>query len=129
MHRLALAPAAALLLAATLAACMPPRERLDGQSRDGTTRVALDLQPISVDSVHGQGTLRLAGRPVPVQLRGRWHDVGDGIRSLEATLQSDTMSGERWSLQWSPSDLNGSIRPVDSIAAGDVVALATPDAR
>jgi hypothetical protein len=124
-----LAPAAALLLAATLAACVPPRESLDGQSRDGTTRVALDLQPTSVDSVRGTGTLRFAGRPVAVVLRGRWHDAGDGIRSLEATLQADTMPGERWALEWSPSDLNGSIRPADSTAAGDVVTLATPDAR
>jgi hypothetical protein len=124
-----LAPAAVLLLAATLAACTPPRETLDGQSHDGTTSVALDLQPTSVDSVRGTGTLRLAGRPVPVVLHGRWHDAGDGIRSLEATLQADTMQGERWSLEWSPSDLNGSIRPADSTAAGDVVALATPEVR
>jgi hypothetical protein len=124
-----LAPAAALLLAATLAACVPPRESLDGQSVDGSTRVALDLQPVSVDSVHGQGTLRFAGRPVSVVLRGRWHDAGDGIRSLEATLQADTMSGERWSLEWSPSDLNGSLRPADRTVAGDVVAIATPNAR
>jgi hypothetical protein len=39
------------------------------------------------------------------------------------------MSGERWAIEWSPSDLNGSLRPVDSTLAGDVVALATPETR
>jgi hypothetical protein len=127
MHRLA--RAAALLLAAALAACVPPRESLDGQSVDGNTRVALDLQPVSGDSVSGIGTLRLAGRPVPVRLEGHWNDVGSGIRSLEGTLRADTITGERWALEWSPSDLNGSIRPVDSTAASDVVALNTPATR
>lgn len=117
--RTAAATIAALLLASTLAACVPPRERLDGQSADGRTRVAIDLRPVSVDSVQGSGILRLAGRPVPVRLAGRWKDVGNGIRSLEATLQADTMPAEQWALEWSVSDLNGSLRSVD----GPAVAL------
>jgi hypothetical protein len=123
-----LAPAA-LLLAATLAACVPPRESLDGQSVDGRTRVALDLQSAVGDSVKGTGTLRLAGHPVSVRLRGRWNDVGDGVRSLEGTLQADTKPGERWAIEWSASDLNGSLRPVDSTAAEDVVSLTMPAPR
>jgi hypothetical protein len=119
------APSPALLLALALAACVPPRERLDGQSADGRTQVALDLRTASGDSVRGTGILRMAGHPVPVVLHGRWSDVGDGIRSLHATLQADTMSGERWALVWSPSDLNGSLRPADG-GDGSAVALNTP---
>jgi hypothetical protein len=119
------APISALLLALGLAACVPPRERLDGQSADGRTQVALDLRTASGDSVRGSGILRMAGRPVPVVLRGRWSDVGDGIRSLHATLQADTMPGERWALVWSPSDLNGSLRPAEG-GDGSAVALNTP---
>jgi hypothetical protein len=114
-----------LLLALSLAACVPPRERLDGVSPDGRTRVALDLHTASGDSVKGSGILRVAGRPVKVVLRGKWNDVGDGVRSLQATLQSDTMPDWRWSLVWSPSDLNGSLRPVDG-DDGSAVALNTP---
>ena len=121
-----LAPAAAVLLAAALAACVPPRESLDGQSLDGRTRVALDLQPVSVDSVRGHGTLHVAGHPVAVALQGHWRDAGDGVRSLEGTLQADTMPGERWTIEWSPSDLNGSLRAGDGVTEGDAVALATP---
>lgn len=114
--RTAPATVAALLLASALAACVPPRERLDGRSADGRTRVALDLRPTSVDSVQGSGVLRVAGRPVPVRLRGRWNDVGNGVRNLEATLQADTMAGERWALQWSASELIGSLREDGSSA-------------
>ncbi|MFL5607289.1 MAG: hypothetical protein ACJ8AD_12645 [Gemmatimonadaceae bacterium] len=119
------APLLALPLALSLAACVPPRERLDGESADGRTRVALDLRPASGDSVKGSGILRVAGRPVTVVLHGKWNDVGDGVRSLDATLEADTMPDWRWSLVWSPSDLNGSLRPVDG---GDdsAVALNTP---
>jgi hypothetical protein len=119
------APLSALLVALSLAACVPPRERLDGESADGRTRVALDLRPASGDSVNGSGILRVAGRPVTVVLRGKWTDVGDGIRSLDATLQSDTMPDWRWSLVWSPSELNGSLRPADG-DVGSTVALNTP---
>jgi hypothetical protein len=105
-----LAPLSALLLAATFAACVPPRESVDGESVDGRTRVALDIRPVSGDSVSGTGTLRVAGRPVPVRLSGRWNERGDGIRSLEGTLQADTATGERWVIAWSPSELNGSLR-------------------
>jgi hypothetical protein len=118
------APLLALPLALSLAACVPPRERLDGESADGRTRVALDLRPASGDSVRGSGILKVAGRPVPVVLRGKWNDNGDGIRSLDATLEADTMPDWRWSLVWSPSDLNGSLRPVDG--DGAAVALNTP---
>src|SRR5258705_354975 len=119
------APLSALLLALSLAACVPPRERLDGESADGRTRVALDLRPASGDSVKGSGILRVAGRPVKVVLRGKWNEVGDGVRSLQATLQSNTMPDWRWSLVWSPSDLNGSLRPVDG-GDGSAVVLNTP---
>src|SRR3982074_3704837 len=119
------APVSALLLALALAACVPPRERLDGQSADGRTQVRRDLRPASGDSVKGSGILRVAGRPVTVVLRGRWNDVGDGIRSLHATLQADTMPEERWSLVWSPSDLNGSLRPAEGGDAS-AVELNTP---
>jgi hypothetical protein len=119
------APISALLVALALTACVPPRERLDGQSADGRTQVALDLRTASGDSVRGTGILRMAGRPVPVVLHGRWSDVGDGIRSLHATLQADTMPGRRWALVWSPSDLNGSLRPADG-DDGSAVALNTP---
>jgi hypothetical protein len=122
MHRARLS---ALLLALSPAACVPPRESVNGESADGRTRVALDLRPASGDSVKGTGILRVAGRPVAVVLHGKWTDSGDGIRSLDATLQSDTMPDWRWSLVWSPSDLNGSLRPVDG---GDesAVTLNTP---
>jgi hypothetical protein len=122
MHRASLS---ALLLALSLAACVPPRERLDGESADGRTRVALDLRPASGDSVRGTGILRVAGRPVTVVLHGKWNDIGDGVRSLQATLQSDTMPDWRWSLVWSPSELNGSLRPADG-GDGSAVALSTP---
>ena len=119
------APVSALLLALSLAACVPPRERLDGESADGRTKVALDLRTASGDSVKGSGILRVAGRPVKVVLRGKWNDVGDGVRSLQATLQSDTTPDWRWSLVWSPSDLNGSLRPADG-GDGAAVVLNTP---
>jgi hypothetical protein len=122
MHR---APVSVLLVALALAACVPPQERLDGESADGRTRVALDLRPASGDSVRGTGILKVAGRPVPVVLRGKWNDIGDGVRSLDATLEADTMPDWRWSLVWSPSDLNGSLRPVDGDADSAVV-LNTP---
>ena len=122
------APLCLLSLAAAfiLTACVPPRERVDGLSSDGTTRVSLDLQPAGIDSVLGSGTLQVAGRPHTVVVAGRWNDVGDGVRSLEATLQSDTTPGDRWAIEWSPSTLEGSIRHASSGDAGDAVAIATP---
>jgi hypothetical protein len=120
-----LAPASVVLLAATFAACVPPRESVDGESVDGRTQVALDIRPASGDSVSGTGTLRVAGRPVPVRLRGRWNEKGDGIRSLEGTLQADTATGERWLIAWSPSELNGSLRD----QGGAEVRINTPETR
>jgi hypothetical protein len=119
------APFSALLFALSLAACVPPRERLDGESADGRTQVALDLRTAAGDSVKGSGILRVAGRPVTVVLRGKWNDIGDGVRSLQATLQSDTTPDWRWSLVWSPSELNGSLRPADG-DVGSAVTLNTP---
>ena len=72
--------------------------------------MALDLRPASGDSVIGTGTVRVAGRPRTVVLRGRWNEIGDGRRSLDATLQADTTPNEHWSLAWSPSDLEGSLQ-------------------
>jgi hypothetical protein len=109
MHRF-VARASFTAAAFLLAACVPPRERVDGRSSDGSTRVRLDLRPAGMDSVLGSGTLEVAGRPHSVVVAGRWNDVGDGIRSLQATLQSDTTPDERWTIEWSPSTLNGSIR-------------------
>jgi hypothetical protein len=119
------APLSALLFALSLAACVPPRESVTGESADGRTQVALDLRPASGDSVKGSGILRVAGRPVTVVLHGKWTDSGDGIRSLDATLQSDTTPDWRWSLVWSPSELNGSLRPADG-GEDSAVALNTP---
>jgi hypothetical protein len=122
-------PAARTVLALSLlllAACVPPRERVVGLSPDGQMRVSLDLRPAGIDSVLGSGTLQVAGRPHTVLVAGRWNDVGDGIRSLEATLQSDTTPRERWAIEWSPSTLNGSIRAAGDAGAGDTVLLAMP---
>jgi hypothetical protein len=127
-----LRPAFRLLsLAATAAfvvACVPPRERVEGLSPDGSTRVSLDLRPAGIDSVLGTGTLQVAGQPHTVVVAGRWNDVGDGVRSLEATLQSDTTPDERWAIEWSTSTLEGSIRYASRGAAdaSDAVPIATP---
>ncbi|MDB4886286.1 MAG: hypothetical protein JWN79_1724 [Gemmatimonadetes bacterium] len=102
--------APALVVLAGLSACVPPREHVEGRSADGRMTVQLDLRPTSGDSVHGTGTLRVAGHPRTVVLRGRWNEKGDGLRRLAATLQSDTMPGEHWSLEWSPVSLDGTIR-------------------
>ena len=109
-------------------ACVPPRERVEGLSPDGSTRVSLDLQPAGIDSVLGTGTLQVAGQPHTVVVAGRWNDVGDGVRSLEATLQSDTTPGERWAIEWSSTALEGSLRHTTPGASGsrDVVQIATP---
>ena len=109
-----------------LIACVPPRERVDGLSPDGQTRVALDLRPAGGDSVLGSGTLKVAGRPHTVVVSGHWNDVGDGVRSLEATLQSDTTPMERWAIEWSPSTLAGSIRHSDDADASDAVLITRP---
>lgn len=114
--------AAALLLTA----CVPPRERVDGLSRDGSTRVSLDLRPAGIDSVLGSGTLQVAGRAHTVVVAGRWNDIGDGVRNLEATLQSDTTPAERWAIEWSPSTLEGSIRVASSDAPSGAVEITTP---
>jgi hypothetical protein len=111
-------------LAASLAACVPPREHVDGRSADGGTAVDLDLHPAAGDSVQGTGTVRVAGRPRTVVLHGHWNDKGDGIRHLAATLQADTMPGERWTLEWSPVSLNGSIRRAEAAEGMPEVALA-----
>lgn len=114
--------AAALLLTA----CVPPRERVDGLSRDGSTRISLDLRPAGIDSVLGSGTLQVAGRPHTVVVAGRWTDIGDGVRNLEATLQSDTTPTERWAIEWSPSTLEGSIRVASGNAPSGAVEITTP---
>jgi hypothetical protein len=113
-----------IALAASLAACVPPRERVDGRSADGGTAVELDLRSASGDSVQGSGTVRVAGQPRAVSLHGHWNDKGDGMRHLAATLQADTMPGERWTLEWSPVSLNGSIRRTESAEGMPEVALA-----
>lgn len=118
-----LALAAVVLL---LTGCVPPRERVDGLSPDGRTRVTLDLRPAGMDTVRGSGTLQVAGRPHAVIVEGRWTDAGDGIRSLRATLQSDTTPRERWAIEWSPSTLNGSLRYTGDAGGSDVVALTMP---
>jgi len=115
-----------LVAALLLVACVPPRERVDGLSRDGSTRVTLDLRPAGIDSVLGSGTLRVAGRPHTVVVAGRWNDIGDGVRSLEATLQSDTTPDERWAIEWSPTTLEGSIRIASSRPSGGAVEITTP---
>jgi hypothetical protein len=115
----------ALVLALSLAACVPPREHVDGMSADGRTQVMLELRPVSGDSVQGSGTLRVAGRPRTVVLRGRWNEMGDGLRSLDATLQADTTPDERWALSWSPVTLNGSLRSSEAVDGAPVVALST----
>jgi hypothetical protein len=109
-----------------LTACVPPSEHLDGRSADGRTRVAIELQPAGGDSVRGSGTLQLAGKPRVVELKGRWNDVGDGVRSLEATLQADTTPDERWALDWSPVTLNGSLRAIQGAEGHTLIALNTP---
>jgi hypothetical protein len=113
-------------VAALATACVPPRERVEGLSPDGSTRVSLDLRPAGIDSVLGSGTLQVAGRPHTVVVTGRWNDVGDGVRSLEATLQSDTTPTERWAIEWSPSTLEGSIRDASRRGMDDAVPIATP---
>lgn len=125
MHRVMLRSAIALS-AFAITACVPPREHLDGRSADGLTRVAVELRPAGGDSVRGSGTLELAGRPRVVELAGRWNDAGDGIRSLEATLRSDTTPDERWALEWSPSTLNGSLRGGGAADAPMAVPLTMP---
>lgn len=109
-------------------ACVPPRERVEGLSPDGSTRVSLDLQPAGIDSVLGTGTLQVAGQPHTVVVAGRWNDVGDGVRSLEATLQSDTTPSERWAIEWSTTALEGSLRHTSPGGGGsrDVVQIAMP---
>jgi len=120
---LSLAAAAALVTA-----CVPPRERVVGLSPDGSTRVSLDLRPAGIDSVLGTGVLQVKGQPHTVIVAGRWNDVGDGVRSLEATLQSDTTPAERWAIEWSTTTLEGSIRVAsrDAAEASGVVPIATP---
>ena len=111
MRRSALRVSVPLLALGLLTvACVPPREHVDGRSADGATTVALDLRPASGDSVIGTGTVRVAGQPRTVVLRGQWNEIGDGRRSLAATLQADTTPEEHWSLEWSPSELEGSLR-------------------
>jgi hypothetical protein len=113
-----------LLALALSAACVPPRERLDGASADGSTLLALDLRPTAGDSVSGAGILQVAGRPRPVVLRGYWNGRGDGLRKLEATVQATVRQAgspaERWALEWSPSFLHGSLRSADG---AEMVAL------
>jgi hypothetical protein len=123
IHLIGIAVAAALFTA-----CVPPRERVEGLSPDGSTRVSLDLQPAGIDSVLGTGTLQVAGQPHTVVVAGRWNDVGDGVRSLEATLQSDTTPAERWAIEWSTTSLAGSLRHTSPGASGtrDIVPIATP---
>lgn len=126
MLRPAFARLSFLAAALLLAACVPPRERVDGLSRDGSTRVSLDLRPAGIDSVLGSGTVQVRGRPHTVVVAGRWNDVGDGVRNLEATLQSDTTPTERWAIEWSPSTLEGSIRIASSDAPSGAVEITTP---
>lgn len=128
MLRPALRLPAIAVAAALFTACVPPRERVEGLSPDGSTRVSLDLQPAGIDSVLGTGTLQVAGQPHTVVVAGRWNDVGDGVRSLEATLQSDTTPSERWAIEWSATALEGSLRPTspDDSGSRDVVPIATP---
>lgn len=114
-------------LASAITACVPPRERVAGRSRDGGTVVELDLRPAAGDSVLGTGTLRVAGRPHTVVLRGRWNEQTDGMRRLAATLQADTMPGERWSLEWSPVSLDGTLRHAETGGEQWTVSLATID--
>jgi hypothetical protein len=123
------APALRIALSAIAllaAACVPPRERVVALSSDGQTRVTLELRPAGIDSVLGTGTLQMAGRPHSVEVAGRWNDVGDGIRSLEATLQSDTAPRERWAIEWSTSTLDGSIRHTGDAGVSDAVAIRMP---
>ena len=116
---------AALSAAACMSACVPPREQVDGRSADGRTTVMLDLRPASGDSVVGSGVVRLAGAPHAVRLRGQWREKGDGLRRLAATLQSDSTPTERWSLEWSPVSLDGTIRLGDADSTAADVALAS----
>lgn len=111
---------ALLLVLALSAACVPPRERLDGASADGSTLLALDLRPTAGDSVSGAGILQVAGKLRTVVLRGHWNGRGDGLRRLEATVQAGPSPDERWALEWSPSFLHGSLRSVDG---AEMVAL------
>lgn len=125
-RRAHLRPAIAAV-ALVLTACVPPRERVDGLSSDGSTRVSLDLRPAGIDSVLGSGVLQVAGQPHTVVVAGRWNDIGDGVRSLEATLQSDTTPDERWAIEWSPSTLEGSIRYASHAGDdADAVPIAKP---
>jgi hypothetical protein len=119
--------APALVVLAALCACVPPRERVEGRSADGHLAVQLDLQPASGDSVLGSGTVRIAGHPRTVVLRGAWHEKGDGLRRLAATLQSDTMPNEHWSLDWSPVSLDGTIRRDEGRDDRSTVVLTTLD--
>jgi hypothetical protein len=115
-----------LISTAMTMACVPPHEHLDGRSADGRTRVAIELQPAGGDSVRGTGMLQLAGKPRAVELKGRWNDAGDGVRSLEATLQADTTPDERWALDWSPVTLNGSLRAMEVSGGSTLISLNTP---
>lgn len=117
--------AAVVIVAASMCACVPPREQVDGRSEDGRTTVTLDLRPASGDSVVGSGVVRLGGAPHAVRLRGQWREKGDGLRRLAATLQSDSTPAERWSLEWSPVSLDGTIRLGDADSAAADVALAS----
>lgn len=116
---------ALVALAVVASACVPPREQVDGRSADGRTTVQLDLRPTSGDSVRGTGIVRLAGAPHAVKLRGQWHEKGDGLRRLAATLQSDSTPNERWSLEWSPVSLDGTLREGEADSAAAHVALAS----
>ena len=128
MFRHALRTLSIAAAAALFTACVPPRERVEGLSPDGSTRVSLDLRPAGIDSVLGSGTVQVEGRPHTVVVAGRWNDIGDGVRSLEATLQSDTTPAERWAIEWSTTSLAGSLRHTSPGATGprDVVPIATP---
>jgi hypothetical protein len=119
-----LRPLVLLLVATTLTACVPPREQVQGRSADGRTALELELQPSAEDSVLGTGTLRVAGHPRAVRVRGHWSDQGDGVRHLAATLQADTTPSERWALSWSPGSLEGSIRSAAADRREPEVALA-----
>jgi hypothetical protein len=114
-------------LGLTLASCVPPREHVAGRSADGRTQLVLDLQPSGGDSVDGTGVLHVAGRPRPVSLRGRWNETGDGLRSLVATLRDGATADSQWTLEWSPSGLNGTLRQIEGGEELMMVTLKTPD--
>src|SRR5690348_5772393 len=128
MLRPALRLPAIAVAAALFTACVPPRERVEGLSPDGSTRVSLDLQPAGIDSVLGTGTLQVAGQPHTVVVAGRWNDVGDGVRSHEEPHQSDPTPSARWAIESATTAPEGSLRPTsrDDSGSRDVVPIATP---